>query len=788
MKTGRLHIRIAFSFVLLLLVALVASLALVNFILSASAQSEVEQSLVAGERVFGLLIEDNRRQLLQSASILSADFAFRKAVATADRGTVLSALGNHGARINADIAMLVDADGKLFADTHLPNASGQAFAFPTLILAAEQHRQAAATVVMEHRLYQLVVVPVLAPLPVAWLVLGFLIDDRLARSLRSLTLLEISFAAKESASDQWRMLTSTMVPASEADMPSALAGIDFDRSGKLTLNAGGDEYLAHVVTMDAQPPQAVVAVLQRSLRQALEPLHHLQQILLALGGVSLFAGVIASLLLARGITKPIASLAMLAGRIEQGDYSEAAPIERDDEVGRLANAFNHMRDGISAREARISELAFRDQLTGLPNRALFNDRLEQAIRAAKREGEGFSVLLLDLDRFKEVNDILGHQVGDLLLQEIGRRLETTLMREADAVARLGGDEFAVLLPATDARGAQVIARRLLDSLEQPIELEQQKVTPGGSIGVASYPEHGEEASTLLRHADLAMYVAKENRSGFAVFDPTIDQYGQERLSLMAELRHAVEHNELVLFYQPKVDLTNGTLSNVEALARWQHPERGMVPPGEFIPFAEKTGYIREITCWAIEAALKQRLKWQKDDLPLTISVNVSARDLMKTDFPDMIAGLLGRYGASPDWLTLEITESAIMADPQRALNVLERLHGMGLRLSVDDFGIGYSSLAYLKKLPVSELKIDMSFIRNMDNDKDDETIVRSTVDLGHNMGLKVVAEGVETEAIWNMLREMGCDVAQGYYLSRPLAADALVQWIRGSAWRVTAEG
>ena len=285
-----------------------------------------------------------------------------------------------------------------------------------------------------------------------------------------------------------------------------------------------------------------------------------------------------------------------------------------------------------------------------------------------------------------------------------------------------------------------------------------------------------------------MYVAKDNRSGFAVFDPTIDRYGQERLSLMAELRHAVEHDELVLFYQPKVGLTNGTLSNVEALARWQHPERGMVPPGEFIPFAEKTGYIREITCWAIEAALKQRLKWQKDGLPLTISVNVSARDLMKTDFPEMIAGLLARYGASPNWLTLEITESAIMTDPQRALNVLERLHGMGLRLSVDDFGIGYSSLAYLKKLPVSELKIDMSFIRNMDNDKDDETIVRSTVDLGHNMGLKVVAEGVETEAIWNMLREMGCDVAQGYYLSRPLAADALAQWIGGSAWRVVAEG
>jgi EAL domain-containing protein (putative c-di-GMP-specific phosphodiesterase class I) len=285
-----------------------------------------------------------------------------------------------------------------------------------------------------------------------------------------------------------------------------------------------------------------------------------------------------------------------------------------------------------------------------------------------------------------------------------------------------------------------------------------------------------------------MYVAKDTRSGFAIFDPTFDQHGHERLSLMSELRNAIEHNELVLFYQPKVGMATGTLGSVEALVRWRHPQRGMVSPGEFIPFAENTGFIREITRWAIEAALKQRLKWGKDGLPLSISVNISARDLMKTDFPEMVVDLLGRYGASPGWLTLEITESAVMGDPKRALNVLERLHGFGLRLSVDDFGIGYSSLAYLKKLPVSELKIDMSFVRNMDHDKDDETIVRSTIDLGHNMGLTVVAEGVETEAIWNMLGEMGCDVAQGYYLSRPLDADALTQWIGRSAWRVPEEG
>jgi diguanylate cyclase (GGDEF)-like protein len=787
-KPGKLHFRIAISFVFLLLVALVASLALVNLTLSTSAQNDIEQSLVAGERVFGLLIEDNRRQLLQSASILSSDFAFRQAVTTADRGTVLSALGNHGARINADVAMLVGMDGKVFADTQKSDSSGQPFAFPNMILAAEQQRQAAAMVLMNHKLYQLVVVPVLAPLPVGWLAIGFRIDDRLAHDLRSLTLLEMSFAAKESPADKWQIVASTLSSASKEEMPAVLSAIDYDRGSKIALIVGSEEYIAHVVSMGPQSSQSVTAILQRSVRRALEPLHHLQKIMLLLGGVSLFAGVIASLLLARGITKPIASLATLAGRIAQGDYSEAAPIERDDEVGRLANAFNHMREGISTREARISELAFRDQLTGLPNRALFHDRLEQCIRAAKREGQGFAVLLLDLDRFKEVNEILGHHVGDLLLQEVGKRLEAALFRESDAVARLGGDEFAVLLSSTsDVIGVQVIVRRLLDTLDRPIELEHQMVASSGSIGVACYPDHGEEVGTLMRHADLAMYVAKDNRSGFAIFDPTLDKHGHERLSLMSELRHALEDGQLVLYYQPKVSMATGVLGSVEALVRWRHPERGMVSPGEFIPFAENTGFIREITRWAIEAALKQRIKWANEGLPLRISVNVSARDLMKTDFPEMITTLLGRYDASPDWLALEITESAVMADPQRALSVLERLHVIGLRLSVDDFGVGYSSLSYLKKLPVSELKIDMSFVRNMDHDKNDETIVRSTIDLGHNMGLTVVAEGVETEVIWNMLREMGCDVAQGYYLSRPLDADPLAQWIVRSAWNVAQE-
>jgi predicted signal transduction protein with EAL and GGDEF domain len=348
---------------------------------------------------------------------------------------------------------------------------------------------------------------------------------------------------------------------------------------------------------------------------------------------------------------------------------------------------------------------------------------------------------------------------------------------------LGGDEFAVLLPLGDVQIAQVIARRLLDAVEQPILLEGHRAVIGGSIGIASFPEHGEDLNTLLRHADLAMYAAKRSNSGFAIYDPLYEEQGQNRVSLMAELRHAVEHDELTLYYQPKVPLVNCAITQVEALVRWVHPERGFIPPDEFIPFAEHTGYIKMITRWVLDHALRQAVRWRDAGLNLNISINLSTRDLLNPELPEIFVELMKSHKAAADWLSLEITESAIMADPTRALGVLELLRGLGIHISVDDFGTGYSSLAYLKKLPVGELKIDKSFVINMANDKGDASIVRSTIDLGHNMGLKVVAEGVENRETWDLLRAWGCDIAQGYFISRPLSPDKLVEWLPQSEWQ-----
>jgi len=795
-KIHKLQTRIVLAFTLLLLLIQAASLVIINGVLSDSTNQDIRRNLLAGQRVFNLLREDNNRQLVQSASIMSSDFAFRIAIATADYGTVVSTLTNHGARINADVMLLVGIDGKLIADTlpardvgHAGHAE-QLFQFPELIAIAEQQTQAAAMVVLNGALYQMVVVPVLGPLPIAWLVVGFSIDDKFARNLQSLTALNVSFLARNKMGSQWQLLATTLSSGSSGTLPHRLPSLPDTKStettstGIVTLHMGDEDYMTLTSGLETQGDTHIIAVLQQSLQQALEPLRRLQAFLLFLSGISLIAMLAASYKIARSITKPISELGSLAVRIQQGDYSQHATVDRQDEIGELASAFNHMENGLATREARITELAYRDQLTGLPNRTLFHDRLEQAAKVANRAGQNFALLIINLDRFNEVNVILGHHIGDLLLQEISKRLATVLTRDSDTLARLGGDEFAVLLPACDTQCAIVVVRKILDTMDQPILLEGQEVIATGSIGIAIYPEHGDEINTLLRHADIAMNEAKHDNSGYALFDLNYVEQNQQHLSLLAELRHAIEQNEFVLYYQPKVGFATGTITHVEALVRWIHLERGMIPPDQFIPYAEHTGYVRTITRWVIETALRQRRQWEEMGLPLTISVNISARDLMNSDLPKLFAGLMDKYGASPHWLCLEITESAIMGDPKRALGILEDLHNMGFSLSVDDFGTGYSSLAYLKKLPVSELKIDQSFVFHMADDQDDATIVRSTIDLGHNMGLVVVAEGIENKATWDMLNAMGCDLAQGYYISKPMAADALLKWFEQAPWKV----
>ena len=450
-----------------------------------------------------------------------------------------------------------------------------------------------------------------------------------------------------------------------------------------------------------------------------------------------------------------------------------------DDQGRAQYVIDQVQD-ISERkqvENALEHQALHDALTGLPNRVLARDRLDQAILLSRRQQSRVALLIIDLDHFKEVNDTFGHQAGDQLLRQVGERF-TAELRETDTVARLGGDEFAVVLSGTGVEGAQLVADKLLTRLERPFVVEGQALDVGASIGIAVFPEHADNADSMLRRADIAMYVAKRSRRTHATYSRDHDEPGDSRLALMAQLRHAINAEALTLHFQPIARMRDGRVERMEALVRWQRPGQGLVPPSDFIGFAEQTGLIQPLTQWVLSTALRECSNWNQSGLAVGVAVNISMRNLLDPQLTQTVTEILQASGALPDWLTLEITESTIMAESQRSMETLQQLRAAGTRLSIDDFGTGYSSLAYLHRLPVHEMKIDQSFIRGLTTDQTSGAIVRAAVDLGHKLKLAVVAEGIEDEATWLRARDYKIDYGQGYRLARPIPAADVISWLR----------
>jgi diguanylate cyclase (GGDEF)-like protein len=429
----------------------------------------------------------------------------------------------------------------------------------------------------------------------------------------------------------------------------------------------------------------------------------------------------------------------------------------------------------------LTHRALHDSLTGLPNRTLLLDRLGQCLADAHRHGYPVALFVMDLDRFKEVNDTLGHRSGDELLQTVGGRVRGVL-RRSDTIARLGGDEFAILLPHTSPGRAVRCAEKIIDALETPIPTAGVQLDVDISIGISTFPDHGTDAQTLIQHADVAMYQAKQANLGYAVYEPREDHHSVRRLTLMAELRSAIEQHQLRLHYQPKVDLRSRRIIGVEALVRWHHSKYGQVPPDEFIPLTEQSGLIFPLTHWVLAEALRQCDQWARRGIRLQVAVNLSTCSLQDAHCAQRIAELFTPLSIGPEQLVLEITESAMMADVNRAMDVVTALDAIGVRLAIDDFGTGFSSLSHLKRLPVDEIKIDRSFVQNMDGDEGDAIIVRSIVDLAHNMGCSVVAEGVERESTLQLLDRLGCETVQGYFLGHPQPPELLEQWLVSSPW------
>jgi diguanylate cyclase (GGDEF)-like protein len=753
-----LQSRIVLLFVTLLVLVQGTALLLANSANERNARDHIRQELAVGERIFRRLLEQNYARLAQAAELLSLDFAFREAVATRDLPTIHSVLINHGARIRADRMALVSLDGQVLADTLEPQRGARPFQPASLLRAAEQHGGATGMQQDGGRTFQVAVLPVLAPTPIAWTVVGFVMDERLAKDLRALSTLDVSFLSQ--APDGVSTLLASTVPA---ELARSLALRD-------------EEYQSAVLELGTAGDARIVAVLSRSVAEAMAPYRRLDAVLIMLLVGSIAASVVASVLIARGVVRPLSQLSAMTRRIEQGDHDQAVEVAGPVEIGDLARRFNLMREAVAARQAEVLKLAYRDTLCDLPNRLLFNDRLSVALEGAKRTGAPVSVLLMDLDRFKHVNDTLGHPMGDRVLQQVAKRL-AVLVRKSDTTARLGGDEFAVLLVNAGVDEARGVARKIIAALELPIVVGEHSLDVRTSIGIAGFPVHGADVETLVRYGDTAMYAAKRGNTGLAVYEPHMHEQREEQLTLLSDLRQAIEHGELRLVYQPKIALLGGMTTGVEALVRWKHPSKGMISPDRFIPFAEQTGFIKTITAWVIDAAVRQGAAWQEAGRSIRISVNISAQDLLKPELADQLAGALERHSLPAELLGIEITESGVMQDAARATEVLKGIERLGVGCSIDDFGTGYSSLAYLKLLPVDELKIDRSFIRNIVRDAKDRAIVMSTIGLAHNLGLDVVAEGVEDQPSADLLRELGCDAIQGWLVAKALEPEALETWL-----------
>ena len=736
-----------------------------------NARAQLAGELRVGERVWQRLLETNAQRLRQGATLLSADYGFRAAVSSGDTATIGSALDNHGARIGATVGALMDTAFRPLA-LHASAADASVVAQLLHDIAAPLSREngSSRVAIIDGQPHQFVVVPLRAPVIIGWVVMGFPLGQALAEDMHALSGLHVAMLSEPSPGPA-RLVATTL--GSEASAALIRPGVSPDAGIVLD----GDELYARTLTQEAGGG-VLRTVLMRSVAEVVAPFQQVQFVLAAITllGVGLFA--IGSAWTARRVTTPLRLLVLASEPLGRGEY--AVPMKgtgRRDEIGDLARAFDHMRVNIAANETEMRHLAYTDRLTGMPNRASFRDAVQGAIGLSAAPGCSVAVIILDLNRFKNVNDVLGYAVGDRLLKAVAARLTADVVRGGDTVARLGGDEFALLLPGADAEAALAVVQRIAASFERPLFLDDQAVDLSAGVGIACWPAHANDADTLLVRAEVAMYGAKRKNEVAVVYDPALDSTSALTLSLLSELRRAVDAGELRLFLQPKIALADDRLVGAEALVRWQHPQRGLLPPMAFIPFAEQTGFVRRLTLWIFEDAARQWRALQAHG-PLRVSVNLSTRDLLDLELPHKLDAILQRYRAPEDGFCLEITESAIMDDPARAEATLNALSARGFKLSIDDFGTGYSSLAYLRRLPVDELKIDRSFVMAMDRDADDAKIVRSTIDLAHNLGLSVVAEGIETPGVDAQRAALECDEGQGDHMSRPVPVADFSGWAR----------
>ena len=763
--------RIAGVLALLLLVVVAATYFAVKAATTRAVENQAQVQLSTGSQVFERLLDLRGRRLQYGLDWLTADGPFKLAVAEGNPETVMAALQRHGTGLRSSEVFVLGLDGKVMVSTLPVLTHGQLFPYDEALRHARRSGLQMLIVAMDGQPYLLVQDVVLDPQPIARVVMGFPMDKLFANELRSMSNLEVSFLSVQNG--QVGELFSTQPEAYRATIIDTLHQAHLNPDAQINLFYG-QRVLSQVLPLaNTGEGDEVRVLLQSPLDHALESFAPLDRQFLGIALAVLLVSLAAALLLARRVSRPLNALVEAAERIGAGDYRTPVRVRSHDEFGLLAQAFNAMQSGIAVRERQLAHNALHDPLTGLPNRALAMERLGSAISAQRP----VVLLYLGIENYRVINEGFGPQGVEEMLREASRCLSMCLLA-SDTAARIAGSEFLLLLENTEIDRAVARADRLYALLTEPQRIGNDEVRHEVSIGIAAYPADGQQVEELISRAAIARHDAASLSGHLQIYQQDRDLAHQRQITLIRDLRRAVVEGELFLCYQPKLDLIHGHVRQAEALLRWQHPTLGQVSPAEFIPLAERTGSMRSMTLWVIEEAIRQIAEWAGRGLHIQLSVNISVDDLADDDLAIRVTALLMQYGVAAQQLTFEITESAIMHNPQQALSVLEQLRSCGISLSVDDFGTGYSSLAQLQRLPVQELKIDQSFIRNLDSASGDGVIVRSTIEMSHNLGLKVVAEGVEFEPSLKLLRQWKCDTAQGHLISKPLNAMAFEMWMR----------
>ena len=728
--------------------ALLVALAAVWVATENQLERSIERELSVSEKVFRELLDSRSTQLLQAAEVLTDDFGFKRAVSSKDRETIISALVNHGERIEAELMVLQTPDGKEIASSH---------AFDELRInprAAGSNRELA---VVEDELFQLVTVPVNAPNLIAWATLGFEVDSELAEELKSLANADISLWL-ESSND---VLASSLSDSHVSSLSETLT----QSNGILDTWLLNNDFAGNEVILNLDSGDAVHVVLTTSLTAATEEFTRLRWQIVLIAIAALVVAMLLAVIIARGVSRPLQQLSGAAKKLQQGNYSETNLSLNDDEFGKLADTFGSMRKAISEREQRISYQASHDHLTNLPNRRFFRKELEKLLHA----NNSGCLLLLNIRQFRVLNDSVGQEIGDDILRQLSDRLRQCCANST-LLARVGGDEFAILYSFEQlAFELNRSVNQLEAFLKSPFKVGDSDYRLAFNLGVVCFPEQGAEVDLLIRRAQVSVQQAKLQQSFYVEYQQGLDEQHMRRLQIIESLKDAVKDEELHLVLQPKINCQSGTVVGAEVLLRWQSEKLGFVGPDEFIPLAEQSGAITDLTDWVCRQSVELLRNWEQQGKTLKLSINLSTVDLLSDALPLLFEQLIKGFPQLPQRLVLEVTESAVMQDPEKAIARLETLKRLGFSISIDDYGTGHSSLAQLRRLPVEELKVDRAFVQYLSEEAMDESIVRSTIQLAHELGLRVVAEGVEDEASWKVLQSLQCDELQGYYFSKPLA-------------------